>query len=398
MRVLQAHCFYARSGGEDAVVAAEAGLLRSRGCDVLELRASNADAVAKGALSAGRALALSAWNREVYRRVRRACRRSRPDVLHVHNFWWALSPSIFAAAKAEGVATVLTLHNYRLICPGALLMRGSEICEECVGASPWHAVPRRCYRGSAALTALAARMIGVNKRRGTWNRLVDAFIALTEFSRRKFVEGGLPSEKIHVKPNFLESDPGQAQDRGSGAVFVGRLSREKGVHVLLEGWNHVHGKERLTIVGDGPQRPHLEARAGNVGGSRIRFMGHLPPEQAIDCIKRARVLVMPSICYETFGRAIIEAYACGRPVVASRLGAMAKLIEDGRTGLLFKPGNACDLAEKTRFMLDKPTEGERMGREARAEFEKKYTAEANYPQLMAVYERVAEEARQRKGL
>jgi exopolysaccharide biosynthesis WecB/TagA/CpsF family protein len=390
MQILQVHCDYVAPGGETPVLLAEEGLCRSCGHDVKQVHASNAEVIRRGTALTVNVLISSAWNRPTHQHVRRICRESHPDIVHVHNFWWALSPSVFAAAKAEGVPTVMTLHNYRLICPGSLLMRDGRSCEVCVGRTPWRGVPRACYRDSAAQTALVARAIDSNRRRGTWTRDVDAFVALTEFSRRRFIQGGLPAWKIHVKPNFLLEDPGEASGRGEGAVFVGRLSPEKGVHVLVDAWKRVTGT-RLAIVGDGPERGVLE-RLGS-GAPGLAFTGELAHDEALTSIKRAALLVLPSVCYETFGRTIIEAFACGRPVVASRLGAMAEIVDDGRTGLLFEPGNARDLAEKIRFMLDNPAECERMGREARAEFERKYTAEANYPQLMAIYERAIENAR-----
>ena len=389
MRLAVLHNRYREPGGEDAVVAAEVQLLRSRGHEVAEITVSNAEVLERGLLHTLRTLQRSAWNPAACRRTREAIRRHRPDVVHVHNFWFSLSPSVFGAAAAEGVPTVMTLHNYRLICPGALLMRGGEVCERCVGVSPWRAVPRACYRNSVAQTALVACMIDSNRRRGTWDRLVDAYIALTEFSRRKFIQGGLPAEKIYVKPNFLSKDPGLVGSSSDGAVFVGRLSREKGVHVLLNAWERE--SVNLTVVGDGPERSALEAHVA--GLENVRFCGRLSHAHAVERIKKARFLVMPSLWYETFGRTIAEAYACGRPVVASRLGAMAELVDDGRTGLLFEPGNADDLTSKARFLLDNPRECERMGREARADFEESYTADANYHKLVDIYERAIENAR-----
>ena len=389
MRIAILHNRYREPGGEDAVVAAEVQLLRSRGHKVAEITVSNAEVLERGLVHTLRTLQRSAWNTDAYRRAREAIRRHRPDVVHVHNFWFSLSPSVFGAAAAESVPTVMTLHNYRLICPGALLMRGGEICERCIGVSPWRAVPRACYRNSVAQTALVACMIDSNRRRGTWDRLVDAYIALTEFSRRKFIQGGLPAEKIYIKPNCLSEDPGPAGSSGDGAVFVGRLSREKGVHVLLNSWKSE--STNLTVVGDGPERSALEAYAARL--ENVEFCGRLKHAYAVEQIKKARFLVMPSLWYETFGRTIAEAYACHRPVVASRLGAMAELVDDGSTGLLFEPGNADDLASKVRFLIENPRECERMGEEARADFEENYTAEANYHKLVEIYERAMENAR-----
>ena len=305
---------------------------------------------------------------------------------------FALSPSVLGAAKDEGVPTVMTLHNYRLICPGALLMRGGKVCEHCIGKSPWHGVLRRCYRGSALQTALVARMISRNRRSGTWDRLVDAYIAITDICRGVFVRAGLPADRVIVKPNFLQEDPLPAESPGAGAIFRGRLSREKGVRTLIEAWKQVP-EAPLTIVGDGPERPALEKLAASL--PNVSLVGQAGQPEAMERIKQAAFLIMPSEWYETFGRCIVEAYACGRPVVASRLGAMAELVKDGETGLLFEPGNARDLAAKVKALLADPAECQRLGRAARAEFEAKYTAERNYEMLMAIYRRVIEKSTKR---
>ena len=276
----------------------------------------------------------------------------------------------------------MTLHNYRLICPGALLVRGGKVCERCVGASPWHGVLRRCYRGSALQTALVARMISRNRRAGTWNHLVDAYIALTDFCRQVFIRGGLPAEKLHVKPNFLSENPLPAESPGAGAVFVGRLSAEKGLRTLLAAWMEFPNVP-LTIVGDGPDRPALQDLAAAL--PKVSFPGYAGGPEVMARIKQASFLILPSECYENFGRCIVEAYACGRSVVASRLGSMAELVTDGQTGLLFEPGNARDLAAKVKALLADPAECQRLGRAARAEFEAKYTADRNYEMLLAIY-------------
>ena len=392
VRVIQVHNRYVHPGGEDAVAAAEAALLRSRGNEVLEFGASNAEAMSAGRLPLARTLLASTWNKEVYARARQAIREFKPAVVHCHNFFFALSPSIFGAARDEGVPTVMTLHNFRLLCPGALLMRSGRICEHCVGKSPWHGVLRRCYRGSALQTALVARMITRNRRAGTWDRLVDAYIALTDFCRGVFVRGGLPADKLYVKSSCLLEDPLPAESPGAGAVFVGRLSAEKGLRTLLAAWREFP-ETPLTIVGDGPDRPVLQDLAAAL--SKVSFPGYAGGPEVMARIKQASFLILPSECYETFGRCIMEAYACGRPVVASRLGAMAELVKDGETGLLFEPGNARDLATKVKALLANPAECQRLGRAARAEFEAKYTADRNYEMLMTIYRRVIEDSAKR---
>lgn len=389
MNIIQVHCAYLHRGGEDAVAAAELKLLRARGHQIYAFHASNRDAIDGGAIPTLRALHASAWNRGVYRRLRETIRSVKPDIVHVHNFWFSLSPSVFGAARDEGVPVVMTLHNYRLLCTNGLLLRDGVVCEKCIGRSVWPSVPLACYRDSRLQTALVARMIQANRRRKTWDRSVDGYIALTQFACDKFIQGGIPPEKIHVKSNVLLEDPGPADRAGTGAVFVGRISREKGVRVLLDAWKHFP-ETALDVVGGGPELELLKEHARET--PHVRFHGQQSRASVIENIKNAAFLVMPSVLYETFGLAIVESFACGRPVIASRLGAMAELVTEGKTGLLFEPGNAEDLATKVKAMLDNPRECARMGREARAEFEKKFTIQMNYSRLIEIYQRIIDEA------
>jgi len=405
MRVLQLHCFYRRPGGEDLLARQEAELLRARGHEVQEVRRSNEEALSGGPIATTRVLATSAWNPEAYEDVRAEIQMFKPDVLHVQNFWFALSPSVFGAAHDAGVPTVLVLNNYRLVCPGAYLMRDGEVCEQCVGRSPWRAVAHACYRGSRPLSALVARMIMANRQRGTWDNLVDAYIANTPGARRRFIRGGLPPGKVHVKPNSLNSDPGPGEGQREGALFVGRLSHEKGVGVLRTAWSEMGGAQmdarqklgearldarqklgeaRLDVLGDGPELDALQAAA--VPG--ISLAGWVEEAQVIEAMQRASFLIMPSLWYEGMPTTLVQAYACGLPVVASRLGALAELVIHGETGLLFEPGDAADLARQCRRLLDDPGEALRMGDSARRVFEQEYTADAEYRRLMAIYEGV----------
>ena len=384
MRILSLHCKYRQPGGEDAVAAAEAQLLRSRGHTVREYVASNRpSATGTSWLTTLSSLAASAWNSRVYAHIRREIRIFQPDVMHVHNFWFALSPAVFGAAADENLPAILSVHNYRLVCPGALLMRKGRPCEICVGHSPWRAVPRRCYRNSALLTALVARMISANRSANIWHGLIGRYIALTNFSRELLIAGGIPAERISVKPNGLPTDPGVACGRGEGAIFVGRLATEKGIYCLAKAWEAV--PHQLCVLGDGPLRRQL---VSHLPEGRARILGHLATQDVAACIKESRLLVLPSIWYECFPRVLLEAYACGRPVVASRLGALPELIKDGETGLLFEPGNTQDLETKVNWLFNHPKECERMGRNARAEYEVKYAAAENYKMLMNIYHQV----------
>lgn len=245
-------------------------------------------------------------------------------------------------------------------------------------------------------SGVVAAMLTTHRALGTWARGVDVYIALTEFARRKFMEGGLPAEKIVVKPNFVHPDPGPGEGKGGYALFVGRLSPEKGVRTLLRAWERLKGIP-LKIVGDGPLQAEMEDLVRGGGLEGVEMLGRRPREEVLGLMREAGVLVFPSECYENFPMTVAEAFACGLPVVASRLGAMAGIVEDGRTGLLFAPGDAEDLAAKVAWLFSHPEELARMRREARAEYEAKYTAERNYQLLMEIYGQALEAGHRRRG-
>jgi glycosyltransferase involved in cell wall biosynthesis len=293
------------------------------------------------------------------------------------------------------VPTVQSLRDFRLICIGMYLLRDGKICEDCVGRGLTAGVRHRCYRNSLIQSAIAARMVHHNRRRGTWAGDVDLFVALTSHGKRTFIRGGIPADRIAVKPNVVP-DPGISGVEGKGAVFVGRLSPEKGLDTLLESWGSL-GDLPLGIVGEGPLRADLERAAGERGLANVRFEGALPFQESLERVRKAALLVMPSEWYETFGRVIVEAFAVGRPVVASRLGAMEELVEHDRTGLLFEPGNARDLAEKVRWLLEHPERCAEMGRAARREYEERYRPELAFRELMDVYERAIRHHTERSG-
>ena len=385
MRVAIFHNAYVLRGGEDVSTASEASMLRKYGVDVFEFKLSNAFVLRSGTVAVARALARSHYNSRVYDKVRAYCRRVRPDVAHVENFWFAMSPAVHAACHAEGIPTVQSLRNFRLLCAGDLLLRNGRPCNECVGRGPWRGVRYRCKNGSFVQSAFVARMLQHNRKRHTWTRDVDVLVASTDFVKKKLVEGGLPESKIVVMPNFV-ADPGINDSSGLGGAFVGRLSHEKGVKTLLEAWKHL-GDLPLSIVGDGPLRRELEAYAVAEDLNSVTFLGQQPHARAIETLRQAAFVVMPSIWYEGFGRVIIEAFSVGRPVIASRLGSMAELINDGVTGLLFEPGESQDLADKITKLNEDTDTRIRMGVAARTHYEEQFTPSKNFKPLISIYER-----------
>lgn len=386
MKLLLCHNYYQQRGGEDQSFEDEARLLENHGHDVVRYTVHNDEIEQMSRVSVARR---TLFNRRTLDELRTLIRRQRPDVMHCTNTFPLISPAAYAAARAEGVAVVQALRNYRLLCPSALLMRDGRVCEDCVGKTfAWPGVRHACYRDSRAATAVVATMLAAQRVRKTWDRDVDLFYTLTEFARQKLIEGQLPAERIVVKPNFVDPDPGIGPGGGDYAVFVGRLSPEKGLDTLLAAWAQLADRDiniPLKIIGDGPQAELVRAAA--LVNSNIEWLGRRPLAEALSIVGDASFLVMPSIWYETFGRTIIEAYAKGTPVIASNLGAMAELVDHGFTGMHFQPGDPGDLASKVNEMLSDDVRLSAMRRAARGEYERKYTAESNYQQLLAIYER-----------
>ncbi|HET9594753.1 MAG TPA: glycosyltransferase [Anaeromyxobacteraceae bacterium] len=388
-RVLLAHSYYGSSApsGENAIFEAERDLLAAHGHEVRTftrhsdaLRARGARGLVSGALA-------TPWNPFVARELRRVLRSALPDVLHVHNTFPLLSPAVFHATRGLATATVLTLHNHRLYCAAATLARGGAPCTECLDRrSVVPALRHGCYRDSRLATAPLALSIALHRRLGTWVREVDAFVALTEFARGVAVRAGLPADRIHVKPNFHPDPPAVVPwaARRPLAMYVGRLSPEKGAQVLVEAWRRWGaGAPPLEIAGDGPERSALVARAEGLGN--VRFLGPLPPAEIAARLGRARLLVVPSTCFEGFPLVVREAYAAGVPVAASRLGALPAIVEEGRTGLLFAPGDAGDLARAVARAWADDAGLAALGAGARAVFETRYTADSSHEALLGIY-------------
>jgi glycosyltransferase involved in cell wall biosynthesis len=323
------------------------------------------------------------WSVEAYKTIRSRLREQPHDLVHVQNFFPLISPSIYYAAKAEKVPVVQTLRNYRLLCPNALFFRDGHVCEDCLGKFvPWPGILHACYRDRMA-TGVVTAMLTTHRMLRSWTEAVDIYIALTEFARQKFIQGGFPAEKIVVKPNFVHPDPGTGEGRGGYALFVGRLSPEKGISTLLEAWKQLGGKIPLKIVGDGPLALQVAEAAKQMLG--VEWLERKPLEEVYELIGQAAFIVFPSEWYETFGRVAIEAFAKGTPVIAAAIGAIAELVEPERNGFHFRPGDPQDLAAKVELALSQPGKLAQMRQEARAEFEKKYTAKENYLRLMRIY-------------
>ena len=390
MKILVAHNYYQQPGGEDQVVRDETGLLEAHGHRVLRYTMHN-DTIA--GMNPVALAASTVWNQSVYRELRTHLRRERPWVAHFHNTFPLISPAAHHAAKAEGIPVVQTLHNYRLFCPNGLFFRRGRVCEDCLGrAVPWPGVLHACYRQSRTASGVTATMLTAHRGLDTWNRMVDVYVALTEFARQKFIQGGLPADRIVVKPNFVDPQPNVGEHRGGYALFVGRLSPEKGIATLLRAWERLGEKIPLKITGDGPLASAVAEAELRL--PRVEWLKWRSRDEIDALMREAAVLVFPSECYEGgLPKTIIEAFAVGLPVVTTDLGAMSRLVTHGRTGLHYRPSDADNLAATMDGAWTHPQQLGELGREARREYERKYTAERNYQMLMETYELAAAQAR-----
>lgn len=384
LRILFVHNAYQHKGGEDSVVAEEIALLESRGHRVETYFRHNDDIAGMSSLVAATE---ALWSSRTTRDLTELFRSFRPDVIHVHNTFPLVSPSLYWTAERAGLPVVQTLHNFRLMCLNALFMRDGQVCEDCLGQVPWRGVARACYRGSQGASAVLAGMLVVHRGLGTYRHKVARYIALNGFCREKFIEGGLPAERVVVKPNFVDFAATEPAPR-AGLLFVGRLSVEKGVTTLARAAALLPNAQ-LRVAGDGPEAGLLDSVAG------VTRLGRLSGEAVRQEMSRAIGLVVPSICFENFPRTIVEAFGSSLPVIASRIGALADIVTDGETGLLFEPGNPRDLADKLAWAQAHPERMAEMGLKARAQYEAEFSAEVNYRRLMEIYDGVLAEQRQK---
>ncbi len=378
MRILVVHHRYRVRGGEDQAVDREVALLRSAGMEVeLWERDSKEITGIVARINAAREMPYSEQSRgELAQKIA----GFRPELVHVHNFFPTFTPSIYDACQDAGVPIVQTLHNFRIFCASGLLARSGKPCELCLGGSTFPALRYACYKDSRLSTLALIRMIDKHRAANTWNAKVNAFIALSNFSAGKLAQGGLLREKIHVKPNFAFPPPADFLRSSEGyALYVGRLSEEKGISTLLKAWEGI--TTPLWIVGDGPLRAEVKAHKG----SNIKVMGAMPSQSVSRIMSRAEFLVVPSECYENFPLVVAEAFSMGLPVIASRLGALGEIVTHEKNGLLFEAGNTQDLNAHAKRLAQDGGLCAKLGSGAVAAYQERYTAKTNLEALLEIY-------------
>jgi len=386
LRVLQVHNHCAPGwGGEDTVVELEARLLRDRGHSVEVFKAYTADLKEATIFRQMMAVPAFLWSRRAYKTLRKKITEFMPDLVHVHNTFPRMSPSVFWASHRAGLPVVQTLHNYRHICANALLLRDDRRCEECVGRSPLPALRHRCYANSTPRTAVVAAINALHSKLGTYSDAVDAYIVLNEFNREVFQRGHLPGRKLIMKPNFVPVSKLGGGQRKAQAFFAGELSRSKGVELLLEAWSRVELEGfNLLLAGDGPERAGLQGHYARLPG--VTWCGRLSRPEVLEQIAASRLLAFPSLAYENCPMVLLEAMSVGTPVVVADHPGLKTIVEHGREGLLFEAGNPRALAAALREAL-LADDGAWAGwsRTARRTHAERYSEEVNYGQLISIY-------------
>lgn len=380
-RILAIHNYFRNRGGEDVVFDTETALLESAGHEVIRYTLHN-DQIAEN--SPLRLARTTLWNAQAESDTKRLIRSSQPHIAHIHNAFPLASVSTYHALRSSDVPTVQTLHDYRFFCMNGLLFRENAVCELCLQRGlQLPGVLHRCYRNNRAASAVALLINLTHRMFGTWSRTVDTFIALTELSRQKYIQAGILEHKITVKANCVFPAPAVGSGSGGYALFVGRLSPEKGIDMLLSAWKSLGSSGVLRIIGDGPMEPQVRMAAANTPS--IQYLGWLDSRAVIEAMQQAQCLVVPSIWNEGLPRVIVEAFACGLPVITGNIGNTALLVRDGETGRLCRAGDPLDLADKLRLMFDAPTAWGRMRSTCRQEFELRYNPELNLRTLEDIY-------------
>ena len=382
MRILLVHNRYQQKGGEDYVFDAEGELLSQHGNLVQRLEFNNRD-IKTPVDQFLTALGL-VYNRSSEKRLEEKILSFHPDIIHVHNFVALASPSIFFAANKYHIPVVLTLHNYRLICPSATLFFKHHIYEKSVRTIfPINAILHGVYRNSILQTAAIATMTFIHHLLGTWKKRIARYIVLTNFEKKKFDESALsiPQNKFALKPNFV-SDYGEGEPvREDFFLFVGRLTEEKGIDTLLKA--AILQNFNLVIIGEGPLKNEVAKAARE--HSNIKYLGLQNKTTVVSYLKKCRAMIFPSVWYEGFPITILEAFSTGTPVIASNLGSMAEIVRDCFNGLHFEAGNEHNLCNAVKNLMCNPVLGANLSHNARLTYEREFTPEINYEILFNIY-------------
>jgi glycosyltransferase involved in cell wall biosynthesis len=392
MKILLVHNYYRSSApsGENVVYESEKTMLSKYGVEVLPYEIHNDNLSDRTIIDKLKAGINTIWSFKSYREISNVIREYRPDIAHFHNTFPQISPSAYKACKDNNVAVVQTLHNFRIVCPNALLMRKGSPCEKCLDNSLIYSLIYKCYRDSYLATMAITLNIFINRLIGTYKNNIDKYITLTEFSKSRFVKAGIHENKILIKPNFISITNNTCVDqRKHYAIYVGRLTEEKGVRTLIDAWSMINDL-KLIIVGDGDLREELESKVKNKQLD-VEFRGTQDKTKVLELVSNAMLQIIPSECYEGFPNVLLEAYTCGTPVISSAIGSLNELVEDGKNGFKFKAKDPVDLVRKINHILDMKGEISEISKYSKELVNKKYTEAVNVDHLLKIYSIVLEQ-------
>jgi glycosyltransferase involved in cell wall biosynthesis len=387
LKILYIYNLYQQQGGENLWFESEPDLFRAHGHEVTVYRRDNNELRQRPLWRNAALLWEASWSARSYREVRALIQEHRPDVAHVYNTIVQISPSVYYACRDEGVPVVQSIYNYRLLCPEGTLYRNGKVCEECSQHSLMRAVRYGCYRRSRLQSAAVAIMQAYHRWLGTWTKTVACYLVPSPFVRTKLIEGGIPADKIVIKPNWHEPDPGLRTESDGSFLYAGQLSDKKGTLTMLRAWDLIPDPPLLRIFGDGPLRHEVESAAAR--NPRIEYAGKQPHHVVISYLQRSTAFLVPSEWYEAFPHTILEAFACAVPVIASRIGTLQDVIADGETGFLFTSGDSANLARVVAEVRSRPDAAKRAGAQGRHEYDTRYRGALIYDALLSVYQSVS---------
>ncbi len=380
MRILIGHNRYQWHGGEDAVVSAEVALLRSYGHEVVEFIVDNETLIQSFKRNPFHAVFNFFWSTPSYQRLSHVLEEFKPDVAHFHNIYFVLTPSVYAACRRKSVAVVQSLHNFRMFCANGLMFRDGHLCRDCLVGSPLSGIRHRCYKNSRFASMVVTALTGWHRMRHTFDRHVDYFITATAFTRSQYVQAGLDVKQICIKPNVYYPDVDYQVPEGKYALYVGRLSDEKGVMGMLNAFKKITHIP-LTIVGDGPLRPQVQQALQDPQLDHVRWLGRLDDDALKQAMRGAKMLIVPSTCYENFPRVVVEGYAFGLPIVAFAQGSFNDIVSP-QVGVLVKSGAWEDFPAAVDMCWQFTAQ---QHQQVRHVYERDFSPMANYQQMINIY-------------
>lgn len=388
MRILIIHNEYNTMGGEDSVFNQETSLLRQNGHEVFIYLRSNKEILSAGLFRRILMPLTMIWSLKTLKELKKIIEVHKPEVAHFHNTFFMISPSAYFICKKHGIPTIQSIHNPRWFCIAASFYRDSHICLKCKSMFvPWPGIILKCYRNSRTYSLFVVLMLLSHKILNTWHKCISQYVSFSQFYKTLLIEQGFEEKKIYIKPHFISPDPSLCNIgsfNSSCALFVGRFDQQKGIMTLLKAWTKTK-EASLRIYGGGILQNKVNEFITENNLTGIQQFGFVQKSQIFEAMKKAQFLIFPSEWYETFGLTIIEAFACGIPVIASRLGVITEIIKEKETGLFFEPGNSADLAEKVQWAFSNKEEMIKMGENARKEYLIKYTPEINYEMMLEIY-------------